>query len=114
MSFLCSSLRPRRVLEIGMFTGTMTTIFASADSVEKVVSLEAEGFLEGWCRPFWEKAGRGISEKIEVRIGFASQSLEKMAREGEEAFDLVRLFVFVCPRFRSTALHLLTLENLQK
>lgn len=89
-SFFCSLLRPRRVLEVGMFTGTSTVAFAAAKSVENVVALEIEPYLEAWCRPFWKKAGQGLNEKIDVRIGPAKDSLEKIIRDGEAPFDLVR------------------------
>lgn len=92
--FLIGLLRPRRVLEIGMFTGTVTTVFAAGSSVEKVVGLEAEPFLEGWCRPFWKRAGEGVNEKIEVRVGPAKDSLEKMASDGETPFDMVSMIDF--------------------
>lgn len=90
VSFLCSLLRPKRVLEIGMFTGTGTTMFAASKSVQRVVTLENEAFLEAWCQPFWKKAGEGVYEKIDVRIGPAKDSLEKIADDHEEPFDMVR------------------------
>ncbi|KAG0144885.1 hypothetical protein CROQUDRAFT_46657 [Cronartium quercuum f. sp. fusiforme G11] len=91
MSFLTSLLRPRRVLEIGMFTGTMTTVFATTKSVERVIALECEPYLESWCRPYWKKAGEGVNEKIEVRIGSAQVSLETMAQNNESPFDFIFL-----------------------
>ncbi|KAG0142566.1 hypothetical protein CROQUDRAFT_673461 [Cronartium quercuum f. sp. fusiforme G11] len=89
MTFLSGLLQPRRILEVGMFTGTMTLAFAAGKSVERVVALEAEPFLEGWARPYWKRAGEGINEKIDVRVGFAKDSLEKMVQAGEAPFDLI-------------------------
>ncbi|KAG0144888.1 hypothetical protein CROQUDRAFT_659449 [Cronartium quercuum f. sp. fusiforme G11] len=89
VGFICSLVCPKRVLEVGMFTGTLTTIFAGSPSVEKVVSLEYEAYLETWARPFWRRAGSEVNEKIEVRVGMAKESLEQMAQNGEEAFDII-------------------------
>ena len=45
-------------------------------SVEKVVGLEIEQFLEDFDRPFWEQAG--VSDKIETKIGLAVESLKEL------------------------------------
>ncbi|KAH9822557.1 O-methyltransferase, partial [Melampsora americana] len=88
IQFICDLIKPKRVLEIGMFTGTMTLMFSLNKEIEKVVSLEFEPFLEKWCRSFWKKLDEE-NRKIEVRIGSAFESLEKMRSEGEEAFDMI-------------------------
>ncbi|KAH9822554.1 O-methyltransferase-domain-containing protein [Melampsora americana] len=88
--FLIDIIQPKRVLEIGMFTGTITTLFGSIKSVEKVISLEYEAFLEDWCRKFWKDSEiEGLNGKIEIKIGAASDSIEKMVKDGEEPFDLI-------------------------
>lgn len=89
ITFLSGLLKPRRVLELGMFTGTITLTFAAAKSVERVVTLEVEPFLEGWCRPFWKRAGEGLDEKIDVRVGDARKTIDEMAANGEAPFDMI-------------------------
>jgi predicted O-methyltransferase YrrM len=76
----------RTVLEIGMFTGTTTLSLAMVSTVEKVVSLELEKFLEETNRPFFNQSG--VSEKIEIRIGDALSSLDKLVEE-KASFDMV-------------------------
>lgn len=88
--FLIDIIRPKRVLEVGMFTGTIATLFGSIKTVEKVISLEYEAYLEDWCRKFWKDSEiEGLNEKIEIKIGAASDSIEKMVKDGEEPFDLI-------------------------
>lgn len=79
----------KTVLEIGMFTGTTTLSLALVPTVEKVVSLELEGYLEETNRPFFDQSG--VSEKIEIRIGDALESLDKLIEEG-------MVFDMVCPK----------------
>lgn len=78
--------KAKSVLEIGMFTGTSTVSLALVPTVEKVVTLELEGYLEHTNRPFFEQAG--VAEKIEVRIGDALSSLDALSAE-EAKFDMV-------------------------
>ncbi|EGG11777.1 uncharacterized protein MELLADRAFT_59450 [Melampsora larici-populina 98AG31] len=88
LAFMTSLVKPRRILEIGTFTGTMALAFAAAKSVEKVVTLEVEPFLEGWCRPFWKRAGEGLNEKIDMRVGDARKVIDEMGQKGEAPFDM--------------------------
>lgn len=80
----------RVVLEIGMFTGTTTVSLAMLPTVEKVVTLELEGYLESNNRPHFEQSG--VSEKIDIRIGDALASLDQLIKEGA-SFDMVRLLL---------------------
>ena len=102
--------RSKRVLEIGIFTGTSTAsrrpflrnarsrsrakniisrhsqlALALLPLVDKVVGLELEGFMEEFDRPFWEQAG--VSGKIETKIGPALDALAELAATGTEPFD---------------------------
>lgn len=45
-------------------------------TVDKVVGLEIESFLEEFDRPFWDQAG--VGHKIEVKIGPALDSLREL------------------------------------
>lgn len=77
------------MLEIGMFTGTTTVSLAMLPTVLKVVTLELEEYLERTNRPFFEQSG--VSGKIDVRIGDALTSLDRLIKE-KASFDMVRLW----------------------
>ncbi|KAI0342494.1 S-adenosyl-L-methionine-dependent methyltransferase [Trametopsis cervina] len=76
----------RRVLEIGMFTGTTTVALALVPTVEKVTALELEQYLKDWSQPYFQQAQ--VSDKIDVLIGDASVSLNTLSQQGA-SFDLV-------------------------
>ena len=76
----------KRILEVGMFTGTSTTALALLPSVERVVPLEIEPYLKEFCTPWWKKAG--VSDKVDCRIGDGQASLKQLAEE-KATFDLV-------------------------
>ncbi|KAJ3522685.1 hypothetical protein NM688_g8841 [Phlebia brevispora] len=76
----------RTVLEIGMFTGTTTVSLALLPQIKKLVSLELEAYLKEHNTPFFEQAN--VSHKIDIRIGDALTSLDKLAQEGA-TFDMV-------------------------
>ncbi|GAA6032399.1 hypothetical protein JCM8097_008155 [Rhodosporidiobolus ruineniae] len=80
-------LRPKRVLEIGVFTGTATLALALLPSVERVVALDIEPYLKEFSTPYWEKAG--VEGKIDYPVAPAGETLEKLAAEGAEGFDLI-------------------------
>ena len=71
-----------------MFTGTTTVSLALVPTVEQVVTLELEAYLEQTNRPFFVQAG--VAEKIDIRIGEALSSLDGLSAEGA-SFDMVRL-----------------------
>lgn len=71
-----------------MFTGTTTVSLAMLPTVEKVVTLEIESYLEQTNRPFFEQSR--VSEKIDIRIGDALSSLDKLIAE-KASFDMVGL-----------------------
>lgn len=70
-----------------MFTGTSTVALALVPGVEKVVTLEIEGYLKEINTPYFDEAG--VSNKIDVRIGDALTSLNALVNEGA-SFDMVR------------------------
>lgn len=76
----------RRVLEIGMFTGTTTVSLALLPHVERVVTMDIEAYLVEHNLKWWKQAG--VSDKIETRIGDAKAGLQKL-KEDKEQFDLV-------------------------
>ena len=68
-----------------MFTGTTAVSLALAPSVEKVTSLEIEPYLLEHNLPNFKEAG--VEHKIDVLIGDAMGSLEKLDQE-EASFDM--------------------------
>jgi len=76
----------KNILEIGMFTGTTTVSLALVPTVNKVVALELEPYLLEHNLPSFKEAG--VADKIDVRIGKALESLEKLEAEGA-SFDMV-------------------------
>lgn len=69
-----------------MFTGTTTVSLALVPSVEKVTALDIEPYLLEHNLPNFKEAG--VAHKIDVRIGNALESLDKLEEEGA-SFDMV-------------------------
>ncbi|EKM57117.1 uncharacterized protein PHACADRAFT_172804 [Phanerochaete carnosa HHB-10118-sp] len=86
MQQLAKISKAKVILEIGMFTGTTTVSLALLPTVERIVTLELEEYLEQTNRPFFEQAG--VSEKIDIRIGDALSSLDKLIADNA-SFDMV-------------------------
>jgi O-methyltransferase len=87
LALLITLMSARRVLEIGTFTGYSTLCMARAippdglittcDIFDKWPSIAAE---------YWQQAG--VAERIDVRIGDATETLAKItAEEGNDSFD---------------------------
>ena len=68
-----------------MFTGTTTVSLALVPSVDKVTALDIEPYLLEHNLPNFKEAG--VADKIDVRIGNAIESLEKLEQEGA-SFDM--------------------------
>ena len=88
---LLKAVEARRVLELGTFTGYGTLTFAQAvGAAGRVVTIDN---AERWVsigRPHWEAAG--VSDRIDVRIGDASEVCRALAADpeyGPGAFDFV-------------------------
>lgn len=79
-------IQAKRVLEIGMLVGSTTLALASVKSVEKVVALDIEPYLETVAKPYWDKAD--VSRKIQPIFGPALESLKLLAKEKQE-FDMI-------------------------
>ena len=77
----------RRILEIGTLGGYSTIWLARALSADgKVITLEYEPKHAEVARGNFEAAG--LSEKIELRLGRAIETLPQLDREGAGPFDL--------------------------
>lgn len=82
----------KRVLEVGMFTGTTTICIAdNLPEDGKVVALELDAFLETFLSPHLERAG--LRQKVEIRTGPAKNSIQGLVQELQSSaippFDLI-------------------------
>lgn len=88
VAMVVKALQAKRVLEVGMFTGTTTLCVADVlPSNGKIVALEIDQYFKDLVTPYFEKAG--VDKRIDVRIGSAIQSMEKMVQDKEDAFDVI-------------------------
>ena len=74
MALLARILRPKIVVEVGVFTGYSALVVAQ--ELDDDATLIACDISEEWTsigRPFWEEAG--VGDRIDLRIGPASETL---------------------------------------
>lgn len=85
---LAVTMGARRVLEVGTLAGYCALWFAKAVGPGgKVVTLETDLRHAAIAQKNIDNAG--MSERIEIQLGLAAESLASMASRGTEAFDLV-------------------------
>lgn len=90
---VAKSIKAKRVLEIGMFTGTTTLCVAHAlpRNGGQIVALEVVDYLETFVTPHFEKAG--VKDRIDVMTGRADDALDQLQKEIQsgkaEPFDLI-------------------------
>ena len=78
----------RRILEIGTLGGYSTLWLARALPVDgRLVSLELQPRHAEVARANLDRAG--VSEKVEIRVGPAAESLAQLQAEGAGPFDLI-------------------------
>ncbi|MCM6772243.1 O-methyltransferase [Nocardia sp. CDC159] len=88
LSLLARSIGARRALEIGTLGGYSTLWLARAVGPEgRVVTLEFEPHHAAVARKNLD--GKGVGERVDIRVGAALESLPVLARENPEPFDLV-------------------------
>ncbi len=87
LAFLIASLGAKRILEIGVFTGVGTLWMASAAGPDsQVIGCDVSEEYASIGMPYWAKAG--VSDRIELRIGPATETLDQLAFEQRgEGFD---------------------------
>lgn len=84
LSFISHLLKPKRILEIGTFTGYATLSLAEGLSKDgKIITLEANEELGFFANSFFKKSD--YSNQIEIIIGDALDTLSKL----DDSFDLV-------------------------
>jgi len=87
LAFLAKAIGAKRTLEIGTFTGYSALSVALALPPDgRVTALDVSREFTDKARGYWKKAG--MESKIEVRLGPALESLDRMADGREAPFDL--------------------------
>mmetsp|Transcript_4349 Transcript_4349/g.10185 ORF Transcript_4349/g.10185 Transcript_4349/m.10185 type:complete len:229 (-) Transcript_4349:4123-4809(-) len=81
---LISAMNVKRIVEVGVFTGYTTLAMAQSlpDSGE-IVGLDVSEEFTSVGKPYWKEAG--VENKIDLRLGPALESLDKMIAGGEES-----------------------------
>jgi predicted O-methyltransferase YrrM len=88
LHLLALATRARRVLEIGTLGGYSAIWLGRALPPDgRLVTLEADPKHAEIARANLDRAG--LTEKVEIRLGAALDTLPKLAAEGEGEFDLV-------------------------
>lgn len=79
----------RRVLEVGTFTGYSALCMAAALPDDgRLICCDIPGDYNATARRYWKEAG--LSERIELRLAPALQTLAELEREGQGVcFDLM-------------------------
>lgn len=84
LQFLCQLMRPKKVLEIGTFTGFSTICMARGMASDGLLTtIEANEEYEGIIRKYLEKAG--VADRVRLIIGDAKTVIPTL----EGGFDLV-------------------------
>ena len=88
MALLVQLIGAKKTLEIGVFTGYSALAVALAlPNDGKVIACDISEEYTAIAKDFWTRAG--VSEKIDLRIAPALETLEKLITEGETgSFDL--------------------------
>ena len=89
MGLLVTLMGARHVLELGTFTGYSSLCMAMAlPQHGRIVTCDANKEWTAVARRYWHEAG--VESRIELRLGPAMDSLDKLLAEGQERrFDLV-------------------------
>jgi predicted O-methyltransferase YrrM len=89
MELLVQALGPTRIIEVGVFTGYSSLVMAMAAPAD--AHLWCFDVSEEWtamARKFWNRAG--VADKITLRLGPATESLESLLSAGQAGtMDLV-------------------------
>ena len=88
MSMLVQLIVPNKIIEVGTFTGYSSLVMALAlPENGKIVACDISEKYTSKARIFWKEAG--VADKIELQLGNANESLEKMLNEGlSGTFDM--------------------------
>ena len=83
MALLAKLIGARRCIEVGVFTGysSLSVALALPDD-GRIIACDVSEEWTSIARRFWEKAG--VAKKIDLRLGRATATLDKLAAEGGE------------------------------
>ena len=82
MEMLARSLGAKRAIEVGVFTGYSAICVARVLPPDgKLVACDISEEWTGVARRYWEQAG--VAERIDLRLGPASETLDAMLAAGE-------------------------------
>jgi caffeoyl-CoA O-methyltransferase len=86
MALIAQLIGAKRYLEIGTFTGYSALAVALALPADgKVVCCDVSKEFTDIARGYWEEAG--VASKVELRLGPAVETLDRMIAASEPAFD---------------------------
>lgn len=86
MALLVQLLGAKKTLEIGVFTGYSSLCVALALPADgKIIACDVSEEYTGVARRYWQKAG--VSDKIDLRIAPALETLDHLLLEQAETFD---------------------------
>jgi len=85
---LIALIKPKKILEIGVFTGYSSTVMArSVPDDTRIVACDISEEWTAIAKEFWIKAG--IDHKISLRLGNAKQTLSDLIDSGNiSTFDM--------------------------
>lgn len=87
LAFLTRAIQPKRTLDIGVFTGFSALTVALNAPDARITALDVDIEVTKAARRYWEEAG--VADRIDLRIGPALDSLDRLVADGEEnSFDL--------------------------
>lgn len=89
LNVLVKALRPKRILEIGTFTGYSSLSMALAlPAGGRIVCCDISKEFTDVAQRYWQEAG--VADRIELRLGKGVELMDGLIAEGaKESFDLV-------------------------
>ncbi len=86
MALLVRAMGVKRYIEVGTFTGysALSVALALPDD-GKLIALDVSKEYTDLARGYWAEAG--VADKIDLRLGRAVETLDRMIAAGETAFD---------------------------
>ncbi|MBE9077820.1 class I SAM-dependent methyltransferase [Romeria aff. gracilis LEGE 07310] len=86
MALLMELIGAQRTLEVGVFTGYSALVVAQALPPQgKVVACDVSEKYTAIAQRYWQRAG--VADKIDLRIGNAVETLDKLIQSGQQDFD---------------------------
>jgi predicted O-methyltransferase YrrM len=88
LSFILRLIKPKRILELGTYTGFSALTFAEAtDATCQIIAIDRNLEWTKLAKRFWAEAG--VSDRINLIHGDAREMLAKIIAESIEPFDFI-------------------------